>query len=223
MTDLALYITWKNYSSWSLRAWLLMRALEIPFEEILVPMTDEAKLPGMAGVSPTRKVPCLLDRGMSGGMSGVTIWETMAIAEYLDELFPENGVWPEDMVRRATARSLVSEMHAGFSALRAECPMNLRRPPASLNVSDACRADVARAGAILSGCLDASGGPFLMGRFSAVDAFYAPVLSRMQTYRLLESEAVKRFAAALDSLPAWQEWRAAALAETVVVPADEVG
>lgn len=99
MTDLALYITWKNYSSWSLRAWLLMRALEIPFEEILVPMTDEARLPAMAGISPTRKVPCLIDRGMSGGMSAVTIWETLAIAEYLDELFPERGVWPEDLAK----------------------------------------------------------------------------------------------------------------------------
>jgi len=218
MSDLSLYITWKTYSSWSLRAWLLMRALEIPFEEVLVPMTAEAELPGMAGISPTRKVPCLIDRGMAG----VTIWESIAIAEYLDELFPDAGVWPEDMARRATARALVSEMHAGFAALRGECPMNLRRRPALLAVSDACRADVARAGAILAGCLDASGGPFLMGRFSAVDAFYAPVLTRILTYRLLDSTAVKAFAAALDSLPAWHEWRDAALAETAVIPADEV-
>ena len=223
MTDLTLYITWKNYSSWSLRAWLLMRALEIPFEEILVPMTETAALPGMAGISPTRKVPCLIDRSMSGGMAGVTIWETMAIAEYLDELFPDAGVWPEDMASRATARALVSEIHAGFTALRGECPMNLRRVPAPLAVSDACRADVARVGAIFADCLDASGGPFLMGRFSAVDAFYAPVLSRIMTYQLLDSDAVRGFATALDSLPAWQEWRGAALAETAVIPADEVG
>ena len=155
MTDLALYITWKNYSSWSLRAWLLMRALEIPFEEILVPMTDEARLPAMAGISPTRKVPCLIDRGMSGGMSAVTIWETLAIAEYLDELFPERGVWPEDMASRATARAMVAEMHAGFAALRSECPMNLRRPSAPMAVSDSCRADVARIGAIFADCLEA--------------------------------------------------------------------
>ena len=218
MTDLTLYITWKNYSSWSLRAWLLMRALEIPFEELLVPMTDAAQLPGMAGISPTRKVPCLIDRGMAR----VTIWETMAIAEYLDELFPDTGVWPEDMASRATARALVSEMHAGFAALRGECPMNLRRPPAPLAVSDACRADVARVEQILSGCLDVSGGPFLMGRFSAVDAFYAPVLTRIMTYQLLDSDTVKVFAAALDSLPAWREWRDAALAETAVIPADEL-
>ena len=219
MTDLALYITWKNYSSWSLRAWLLMRALKIPFEEILVPMTDEGKLPDMTGISPTRKVPCLIDRGMGGAV----IWETMAIAEYLDELFPESGVWPEDMASRATARSLVSEMHAGFGALRSECPMNLRRPPAPLAVSDACHADVARIDEIFETFLDQSGGPFLMGRFSAVDAFFAPVLTRIRTYQLLDSEAVSAFAAALDSLPDWQEWRAAATAETVVVPADEVG
>ena len=218
MTDLALYITHKTYSSWSFRAWLLMRALEIPFEEILVPMTDDGRLPAMAGISPTRKVPCLIDRAMGG----VTIWETMAIAEYLDELFPENGVWPEDMVRRAEARALVAEMHAGFDALRAECPMNLRRAPAPLAVSDACRMDVARVGQIFSGCLQSSGGPFLMGRFSALDAFYAPVLMRLQTYRLLDSDAVKVFAAALDSLPAWQEWREAACAEAVIISADEV-
>ena len=218
MTDLALYITYKNYSSWSLRSWLLMRALEIPFEEILMPMTDDGRLPDMAGVSPTRKVPCLIDRAMGGAV----IWETIAIAEYLDELFPEHGVWPEDMTSRATARSLVSEMHGGFGALRAECPMNLRRPPASLNVGDACRADVARIGAILASCLDRSGGPFLMGRFSAVDAFYAPVLTRIQTYCLLDSAAVKTFSESLDSLPAWQEWYDAAHAETVVIAADEV-
>ena len=222
MTDLALYITWKNYSSWSLRAWLLMRALEIPFEEILVPMTDEARLPAMAGISPTRKVPCLIDRGMSGGMSAVTIWETLAIAEYLDELFPERGVWPEDMASRATARAMVAEMHAGFAALRSECPMNLRRPSAPMAASDSCRADVARIGAIFADCLEASGGPFLMGAFSAMDAFYAPVLTRIQTYMLLDSEAVKSFATALDTLPAWQEWRSAALAETVIIATDEV-
>jgi len=219
MTDLTLYITWKNYSSWSLRAWLLMRALEIPFEEILVPMTEAAALPGMAGISPTRKVPCLINKGMAR----VSIWESMAIAEYLDELFPDAGVWPEDMASRATARALVAEMHAGFAALRGECPMNLRRVSAPLAVSDACRADVARVGAIFADCLDASGGPFLMGRFSAVDAFYAPVMTRIMTYQLLNSDAVRGVAAALDSLPAWQEWRGAALAETALIPADEVG
>ena len=199
-----------------------MRALEIPFEEILVPMTDEARLPAMSGISPTRKVPCLIDRGMSGGMSAVTIWETLAIAEYLDELFPERGVWPEDMASRATARAMVAEMHAGFAALRSECPMNLRRPSAPMAVSDSCRADVPRIGAIFADCLEASGGPFLMGAFSAMDAFYAPVLTRIQTYMLLNSEAVKSFATALDTLPAWQEWRSAALAETVIIATDEV-
>ena len=194
MTDLALYITWKNYSSWSLRAWLMMRALEVPFEEILVPMTADAALPDMAGISPTRKVPCLVDRAMRGAV----VWETVAIAEYLDELFPDRGVWPEDTAKRAVARALVAEMHAGFGALRGECPMNLRRPPAPLAVSDACRADVARIGEIFATCLDLSGGPFLMGRFSAVDAFYAPVLTRLRTYQLLDSEAVKALAAALD-------------------------
>ena len=196
-----------------------MRALEVPFEEILLPMTEDAKLPGMAGISPTRKVPCLVDRDINW----LTIWETMAIAEYLDEMFPEKGVWPEDMAKRAKARSLVAEMHAGFGALRAECPMNLRRPPAPLAVSDACLAEVARAAAIFASCLDSSGGPFLMGKFSALDAFYAPVLSRIRTYQLLDSDAVKAFTATLENLPAWQEWVDAALAEAVVIPVVEVG
>ena len=219
MTDLALYITNKNYSSWSLRIWLLMRALDIPFEEVMVPMTGEAQIPGMTGISPTGKVPCLVDRDQGG----LAIWESTAITEYLNELFPECGVWPAQMRDRARARALVSEMHGGFAALRGECPMNMRRPPVTLAVSDACRANVARAGAIFASSLDTSGGPFLLGRFSAVDAFYAPVLSRILTYNLLDSAAVHAFADALENLLAWQEWRAATLAETAMVAADEVG
>ena len=128
---------------------------------------------------------------------------------------------PAQMRDRALA--LVSEMHGGFAALRGECPMNIRRPRTTLAVSDACRADGARAGAIFASSLDASGGPFLMGKFSAVDAFYAPVLSRILTYNLLDSAAVHAFSGALENLQAWQEWRRAALAETAIVAAVEVG
>ena len=219
MTDLALYITNKNYSSWSLRIWLLMRALAIPFEEVMAPITGKAQIPGMTDISPTGKVPCLVDRDQGG----LAVWESAAITEYLNELFPECGIWPAQMRDRARARALVSEMHGGFAALRGECPMNMRRPPATLAVSDACRADVARAGALFASSLDASGGPFLMGKFSAVDAFYAPILSRILTYNLLDSAAVHAFSGALENLQAWQEWRRAALAETAIVAADEVG
>ena len=128
---------------------------------------------------------------------------------------------PAQMRDRALA--LVSEMHGGFAALRGECPMNMRRPPATLAVSDACRADVARAGTIFASSLDASGGPFLIGKFSAVDAFHAPVWSRILTYTLLDSAAVHAFLGVLENLQAWQEWCQAALAETAMVAADEVG
>ena len=217
MPDLTLYITHKNYSSWSLRAWLLMRAFEIPFEEALVPMTADAGLPDMTGVSPTGKVPCLVDR-----VRGVTIWESIAIAAYLAEEFPDRAIWPDDRTARARARSHVAEMHAGFMALRSECPMNLRRRPAVIEIGSQARRDVARVETILAQCLGQSGGPFLAGEFSALDAFFVPVLMRLQTYRLSEHAAVRVFAEALDTLPAWREWRAAALAETIFIPVDEI-
>ena len=217
MPDLTLYITYKNYSSWSLRIWLLMRAVEIPFEEVLVPMNDDASLPDMEGVSPTGKVPCLLDR-----KRGVRIWESIAITEYLAEIFSERAIWPKGLMVRARARAHVGEMHAGFMALRSECPMNLRRRPSVIEIGEQARRDVLRAEAIFAECLDQSGGPFLAGEFSALDAFFVPVLKRLQTYRLSEHAAVQTFAAALDGVPAWQEWHAAALAETTVIKADEV-
>ena len=220
--DLTLYITYKNYSSWSLRAWLLMRALDIPFTENLLEMTDDGRVPGMVGISPTAKVPCLVDHGMGG----LVVWETVAIAEYLDELHPDLGIWPEHVADRARARALVAEMHGGFAALRGECPMNLRRPPAPLRVSEAVRRDVARAEAIFEDCLTStmsqSGGLFLMGRFSAVDAFYAPLATRLVTYQLSDHPAVTAFMAALEGLSAWQEWHAAAMREMAIIAADEV-
>ena len=220
--DLTLYITYKNYSSWSLRAWLLMRALEIPFTEKLLNMTNDGRVPAMAGISPTGKVPCLVDHGMGG----LTVWETVAIAEYLDEIHPDLGVWPEHVGDRATARALVAEMHGGFIALRGECPMNLRRAPSSLAVSDAVHRDVARAEAIFNSCLTSpksqSNGLFLMGKFSVVDAFYAPLATRLVTYQLSDHPAVAAFMAALENLPAWQEWQAAAMREMAIISADEV-
>ena len=217
MTELTLYITWKNYSSWSLRAWLVMRAFDIPFDEVPVPMTDDGRMPGMAGISPTQKVPCLVDHTHK-----LTIWETVAIIEYLAERYPELAIWPDDMAGRATARALVAEMHAGFLPLRNECPMNLRRPAQPLAISEAAQRDVGRVESILADCLAHSGGPFLMGPFSALDAFYAPLLARIKTYRLSDHPAVTAFQAALDTLPAWQEWQLAALAETAIISADEI-
>ena len=217
MPDLTLYITYKNYSSWSLRAWLLIRAFEIPFEEVLVPMRSDATVPDMTGLSPTGKVPCLVDRER-----GVTIWESIAIAEYLAEEFSDLAIWPDDGTTRARSRAYVAEMHAGFLALRGECPMNLRREPAVIEIGSQARRDAARVEAILTECLARSGGPFLAGGFSALDAFFVPVLTRLQTYRLSEHAAVRALAEALAELPAWREWHAAALAETQIIEADEI-
>lgn len=216
MTDRTLYITHKNYSSWSLRIWLLMRAFEIPFEEMVVPMESDATVPDMEGVSPTRKVPCLVDH-----KRGVTIWESIAITEYLAEEFPDRAIWPTTRTARAEARAYVAEMHAGFLALRRECPMNLRREPTVIEISAEARRDVTRAETIFAECLEQSGGPFLAGEFSALDAFYAPVLTRFEVYCLSDHPAVKAFADVLDTLPAWREWRTAALAEPHFIEANE--
>ena len=194
-----------------------MRAFDIPFDEVLVPMTDDGRLPGMAGISPRQKVPCLVDHAHN-----LTNWETVAIIEYLAERYPELAIWPDDMAGRATARALVAEMHAGFLPLRTECPMNLRRPAQPLAIGEAAQRDVGRVESILADCLAHSGGPFLTGAFSALDAFYAPLLARITTYRLSDHPAATAFQAALETLPAWQEWHMAALAETVIIEADEI-
>jgi glutathione S-transferase len=186
-----------------------MRAFDIPFKEVLVPMTDDGRMAGMAGISPTGKVPCLVDQTRK-----LTIWESVAITEYLAERHPELAIWPDDIVARATARALVAEMHAGFLPLRNECPMNLRRPAQPLAISEAAQRDMTRVESILADCLAHSAGPFLMGSFSALDAFYAPLLARIETYRLSAHPAVTAFQEALDTLPAWQEWQMAAPASS---------
>lgn len=219
MTSYKLYITFKNYSSWSLRAWLLMRAFDIPFTEEMVPLDKHAKIPALAGVSPTGKVPCLLD-------GEVTVWESLAIAEYLAEKHPTKMLWPLPEHMRSHARVISAEMHAGFGALRTACPMNIRRPLSVLAVADDVKADVARIIDIWRECLAHYGGPFLFGHFTIADAMYAPVYSRIKTYGLARGATHKavtaRYGQALESMPAWQEWHEAALAETTIVPADEI-
>ena len=222
MAELALYITNKCYSSWSLRAWLVMRAFDIPFDEVMVPLTDDGRVPAMSGISPTSKVPCLVVRDPASDARPVTIWESPAIVEFLAEQFPDRPIWPADSAGRALARSLVAEMHAGFAALRSECPMNLRRPASCHAVSKACRNDVKRIEEIFQQAQLVSGGPFMMGDFSALDAFYAPVYSRLMTYRQSKHPAVLRFGAALAELPALMAWVEAAADETAIITAVEV-
>lgn len=199
-----LYIANKNYSSWSLRPWVLMQALSIPFEEKLVPF-QESNWQEFRTFSPTGKVPCLHDRE-------IVVWDSLAIAEYLAE--SHLGVWSEDRVARAWSRSAAAEMHSGFSALRQQCSMNCGCRIQLHEISTSLQQDIDRLNELWGEGLDRFGGPFLAGdKFTAVDAFFAPVAFRIQTYNLPMSEQAIAYVHQLLSLPAMGSWQAAALQE----------
>ncbi len=209
-----LYIGNKNYSSWSFRPWIAMKAKGIDFEEVLVPFDDAGGNPKFREFSPTGKVPTLVD-------GDLTIWESLAILEYLRDRFPEKGFWPSDQKARAHARSIANEMHGGFGGIRNACPMNMRREIRSIAINDAVRRDVSRIEALWAECLEKYGGPFLFGGFSNADAMFAPVVNRLEKYALSDHTAVKAYSAAIKAHPAWVEWERDALKETWIVPADE--
>lgn len=219
MTAISLYITHKKYSSWSLRIWLLMRHLDIPFTEIMVPMSDTATVPAMRSISGTAKVPCLI---VDQPSESLVLWESLAIIEYLAETYGERQIWPSDASKRAVARVVSAEMHAGFVALRSACPMNLFRVATPLSVDAVVRADVGRVLDIWRELYAQNKGPFLFGAFSAADAMFAPVYTRIKSYQLSDDPIVDRFGAALESMPAWQQWVAEAAQETNVVAANEI-
>jgi len=197
-----LYIANKNYSSWSLRPWILMRMLDIPFDERLVPFGSTSFL----SFSPTGKVPCLVD-----GASRV--WDSMGIAEYLAERHA--GVWPADGEARAWARCAAAEMHSGFVALRDVCSMNCGVRVRLATITPALQKDAARIGELWMEGLQRFGGPFLAGdRFTAVDAFFAPVAFRWQTYGFPLPPEAQAYAERLLGLAPMRDWYAAALAET---------
>lgn len=202
----ALYIANKNYSSWSLRPWVLMKTLGIPFEERLVPFLEGSSYAAFREFSPTGLVPCLVD-------GNVVVWESLAITEYLGEEFA--SVWPEFSVARAWARSASAEMHAGFGALRSNCGMNVGVRVRLNTVSPALRRDLDRIDELWKDGLARFGGPFLAGEhFTAVDAFFTPVAFRIQTYGLELSETATAYARRLLDLPAMRNWYEDALAET---------
>ncbi|MBO6510476.1 MAG: glutathione S-transferase family protein [Roseibium sp.] len=215
MKDFELFIGNKNYSSWSFRPWIALKHKGVSFRETLVPFDFDNGNPDFRDFSPSMKVPVLRD-------GDLTVWDSLAILEYAAECFPEKGLWPSDQKARAHARSISAEMHSGFFALRAACPMNMRRPIEKRNVGDDVKADVARIVSIWTECLAASDGPFLYGDFSIADAMYAPVVSRFMTYGLSEDPIVSRYAEAVTSTQAWQAWEADALKETWIVDVDEV-
>jgi glutathione S-transferase len=209
-----LYIGNKNYSSWSFRSWIAMSHFGVEFEEIMIPFNDDAGNPKFREFSPTGKVPTLVD-------GDLTVWESLAILEYLADRFPENAFWPQDIKARALARAAAHEMHGGFSSLRSECPMNIRRTIRAIPVSDGVRRDVERVETLWSDCLERSGGPFLFGDFSIADAMFAPVVNRLEIYELSGHSAVAAYSEAMKGLDPWKRWEKAARAEPWIVPADE--
>ena len=209
-----LYIGNKNYSSWSLRPWILMRELAIPFEERLVPFQqDGSSWASFRMFSPTGRVPCLHD-----GAS--VIWDSLGIVEYLAERHP--GVWPADRAARAWARCAAAEMHAGFETLRRICTMNCGIRVRLGQMSSDLERDVSRVGELWSEGLERFGGPFLAGRaFGAADAFFAPVVLRVQTYGLELAAPAADYAKRMLDRPALQAWQAEALAEPWREPGHE--
>ena len=204
----------KNYSSWSFRPWIAMKAVGIAFEERVISLNDPEFKRAIAPVSQNGKVPALDD-------DGVHVWESLAILEYLAEKFPHAGLWPADARARAHARAVAAEMHGGFAALRGECPMNFWRPVTRRELSADALADVARVDAMWSECRVRYGGPFLFGAFGAADAMYAPVVSRFHTYAVEVGERSRAYMDAVMALPAWREWKEAALKEPWILPYDE--
>lgn len=210
---LKLVIGNKNYSSWSMRPWLALRANDVPFEEIFIPLyTGAADKQRIRDFSHAGKVPILVD-------GEVTVWDSLAIIEYIAERFPEKRLWPEHPANRAHARAVSAEMHSGFAALRNECGMNLHRPVRAIELSEDARANIARIEEIWADCRKRYGrsGPFLFGRFGAADAMFAPVVHRFRTYAVAVSEETQRYMDAMMALPAFAEWTKAGLAETIVI------
>lgn len=214
---LKLIIGNKNYSSWSMRPWLALKAAGIDFEEILVPLDAPDFKARVGAHSPAGKVPVLVD-------DGAPVWESIAIIEHLAERYPDRGIWPTEPAARAFARSLATQMHGGFANLRKALPMNLWRPVEPREIPEAAARDVAAIAAAWRAARQAHGGTgdFLFGRFSAADAMYAPVASRIRTYAVPVDPVSAAYVEAIHAYPAFVEWKQAALKETGVLPEDEI-
>ena len=217
---LTLIIANKNYSSWSMRPWVLLRGLGIVFGERLLKFHSQEWSDQIGRLSPTGLVPVLWE-GEPG--KGFPTWDTLAIAERLHELFPDRGVWPRDAQARARARSLCAEFHSGFRALRSEMPMNIRGSYPGKGMTPDVAKDIDRIQALWTAARTAYGGngAFLFGAFSAADAFYAPVASRFVTYGVELKGAARDYQRALLDSPGVRDWSAAAMQETEFVAEDE--
>ncbi len=219
-----LVIANKNYPSWSMRPWVLLRHFGIPFQETRLRF-DRAGQPStfktqILALSPAGKVPALIDD------DGFVVWDSLAIAEALADRFPQHAMWPRDARQRARARSMCAEMHSGFTALRSHCPMNIEAalPEVGARVlkeQPGVVADLARLVTLWTEALAASGGPFLFGEFGIADAYYAPVVARLRTYALPVPQAVQRYMDAVWASPGVAAWVADALAEHDFIEEDE--
>ena len=221
MAEFTLVIGNKNYSSWSLRGWLMARIAGIDFEEILIPLDRPETQAGIRKHSPSGKVPVLIHRGLA-------IWESLAIAEYLNDLRPEAGLWPPSAAARAHARSISAEMHAGFAELRDKMPMNIRASYPGRGMTPAVRADIERIAGLWRDCRKRFGGAFpkddgfLFGAFGAADAMYAPVVTRFRTYGVKLDTDTRAYCDAVLTHPAMKEWIDAAKDEPWLIEKVEV-
>ncbi len=206
MPRTTLSLSSKNYSSWSLRGWLMAKLAGIDFEEVIVAPDDADARAEILLLSPSILVPCLTYKGMR-------VWDTLAIGEFLNEIAPDAGLLPKDQAKRAHCRSICGEMHSGFVSLRQALPMNIKAEFPGFKIWSKAKADIERILAIWRECLEAYGGPHLFGEICMADAMYAPVVSRLRTYGVALDGPLKAYAERIWDLPAMAEWREAALAE----------
>ena len=210
---LTLVIANKNYSSWSLRAWLMVKHVGVPFEEVVVPLRMPETRAAIMRYSPSGKTPCLVD-------GDITVWESLAIGEYLAERFPDAGLWPADTAARALARAISNEMHGGFIPLRRAMPMNIRAHMPGWGMGPGVQEEINRIEAIWRDTRTrfGAGGDMLFGHFTIADAMFAPVASRFRTYGVTLGETATAYGDALLAWPAMKEWIAAANSESWMIP-----
>jgi glutathione S-transferase len=216
MAEFTIYIGNKNYSSWSLRGWLMLKHTGAAFEEVVIPLSEPSTRATILRHSPSGKVPALRH-------GDDLVWDSLAIGEYLAEVFPAARLWPEEVKARSVARAVSAEMHAGFAALRTHLPMNMRSSFPDRGVTPEAQADINRIAALWRDCRSrfGAGGEFLFGHFTVADAMYAPVVSRFRTYKVALEEEAQRYADMIWALPALQEWLAAARNEPMIIEAAE--
>ena len=215
MSETTLTLSSKNYSSWSLRGWLMAKLAGLDFEEVIIEPGDTDARAEILLLSPSILVPCLTHRG-------IKVWDTLAIGEFLNEIAPKARLLPKDQARRAHCRAICGEMHSGFIALRQALPMNIKAHFPKFKVWSKAQADIERIVSIWRDCLNAYGGPFLFGEISIADAMYAPVVSRFRTYDVAMDAACRAYADRVWALPAMQEWVEAAKGEAEEIEELEV-